>query len=339
MSAGNGKIGVAVAGLGIGEQHALTYLATGQCELRWVHDLDRGKAQALAHKLGVGKVAHGFAELLDDPHTQVISIASYDDAHFEQVVAALNAGKHVFVEKPVCRTTDELRAVKQAWARHRGKLKLTSNLVLRAAPVYQWLKQKIEEDDFGKVYAFDGDYLYGRLHKITEGWRKDVKDYSVIAGGGVHLIDLFVWLTGQRPTSVLAMGNRICTEETPFRYDDYVAVTLQCQSGLVGRISANFGCVHRHQHVMRVYGTAKTFISDDTGPRCRTTRDPEMPAVPVALPTLPASKGDLIPAFVDAICHDADLAAETQSHFDVISIVSASDHSLRTNSITDVQYL
>src|SRR5262249_61070114 len=97
--------------------------------------------QAFALKLGVGKVAHSFAELLDDPHTRVVSIASYDNAHFEQVVAALNAGKHVFVEKPVCRTTEELHTVKQAWARHRGKLKLTSNLVLRAAPIYQWLKQ------------------------------------------------------------------------------------------------------------------------------------------------------------------------------------------------------
>jgi hypothetical protein len=135
------------------------------------------------------------------------------------------------------------------------------------------------------------------------------------------------------------MGNRICTEETPFRYDDYVALTMQCQSGLVARVSANFGCVDRHQHVMRVYGTAWTFISDDAGARYRTTRDPDMQAVPVALGTLPASKGDLIPAFVSAICHDADLDAETQSHFDVISIVSASDDSLRTNSITDVQYI
>src|SRR5262245_58944452 len=134
MTERNGKIGVAVAGLGIGEQHALTYVATGQCELRWLYDLDHHKAQALAHKLGAGRAAQSFEELLADPDTQILSIASYDDAHFEQVVAALDAGKHVFVEKPVCRTTAELQDVKRAWAKHGGRIKLSSNLVLRAAP-------------------------------------------------------------------------------------------------------------------------------------------------------------------------------------------------------------
>lgn len=339
MSAGDKKIGVAVVGLGIGEQHALAYLATRQCELRWLYDLNHGKAQTLADKLGTGNVASNFEEILRDPNTQAISIASYDDDHFKQVVAALNAGKHVFVEKPICRTIDELRAVKQAWARHLGRLKLASNLVLRAAPIYEWLKLKMIAGDFGKVYAFDGDYLYGRLHKITDGWRKDVEDYSVIAGGGVHLIDLLLWITNERPTSVQATGNRICTEETPFRYDDYVAVTMQCPSGLVARISANFGCVHRHQHALRVYGTAETFFYDDAGPRHHISCDPERPPLPVALPTLPASKGDLIPAFVDAMLTDKDLAADTQTHFDVISIVAACDESLKTHSPTDVQYI
>ena len=67
-------------------------------------------------------------------------------------------------------------------------------------------------------------------------------------GGGVHLLDLLLWITGERPTSVTAMGNRICTRGTAFRYDDYVAATLQAPSGLVSRVTANFGCVHRHHH-------------------------------------------------------------------------------------------
>jgi predicted dehydrogenase len=339
MIVGDGKIGVAVVGLGIGEQHALAYLATEKCELRWLHDLDRSKAQALTHKLGAGNVPHDFKEVLRDPDTQAISIASYDDIHFEQVVAALNAGKHVFVEKPICRTIDELRAVKRAWSQHGGKLKLASNLVLRAAPLYRWLRQKMMAGDLGGVYAVDADYLFGRLHKITEGWRKDVDDYSVIAGGGVHLIDLILWLTNQRPAAVMATGNRICTEGTPFRYNDYVAVTLQFPSGLVGRISANFGCVHRHQHVLRVFGREATFIYDDAGSRFHTDRDPAIQAVPIILPALPASKGDLIPAFVEAIRNDENLDAETQSHLDVISIIAACDASLKTRSMTEVLYV
>ena len=44
------------------------------------------------------------------------------------------------------------------------------------------------------------DYLYGRLQKITDDWRSRVADYSVMLGGGVHMVDLMLWLTGQRPT-------------------------------------------------------------------------------------------------------------------------------------------
>jgi predicted dehydrogenase len=67
--------------------------------------------------------------------------------------------------------------------------------VLRAAPLYLWLQQEVKRGSFGEIYAFNGDYLYGRLHKITMGWRKEVSNYSVMLGGGIHLVDLMVWLT------------------------------------------------------------------------------------------------------------------------------------------------
>src|SRR5262249_50292734 len=148
------------------------------------------------------------------------------------------------------------------------------NLVLRAAPLYCWLRDTIAAGELGELYAFDGDYLYGRLEKITDGWRGEVDGYSVLQGGGVHLVDLMLWLTGQRPATVNAVGNRIATRGTRFRYDDFVAATYRFESGLIGRITANFGCVHRHQHVVRVFGTKGTFIHDDRGARLHSTREP-----------------------------------------------------------------
>ena len=356
-------IGVAVVGLGVGEQHARAYLATGRCQLRWLYDLEASQACSVAEKLGAGAVARCFEQILEDPDVQAVSIASYDDAHFAQVVAALNAGKHVFVEKPLCRTVDELLAIKHTWSKYGGKLKLSSNLVLRAAPVYQWLQPKVEAGDFGDLYAFDGDYLYGRLHKITQGWRKAVEPYSVMLGGGVHLVDLMLWLIGERPASVYATGNRICTENTGFRYYDYVAATLRCPSGLIGRITANFGCVHRHQHLVRLFGTEATFVCDDAGPRLHKRLSQSLspsvlqsfsPSVlrlgdsaterlsdweTLSLPTLPATKGELIAPFVSAILADADLNAHSQEIFDVISICAACDQALQLGSEVEVRYV
>ena len=332
-------LGVAVVGLGVGEQHARAYLESNVCELRWLYDLDSERTQSSVATLGRGEAAQSFEQVLDDPSVDVVSIASYDDAHFEQVLAALEAGKHVFVEKPLCRTMQELTAIKRAWSKHDGGVKLSSNLVLRAAPVYAWLREKIDCGELGTPYAFDGEYLYGRLHKITDGWRRNVCDYSVILGGGIHLIDLLVWITGERPSAVYASGNRISTEKTAFRYKDYVAATLECPSGLTARITANFGSVHRHHHAVRVFTTEATFIYDDAGPRLHTTRDPSAGSSPIGLATLPATKGDLIGPFVSALLDDSDMAEHTQEMFDVISICAATDAALESGSKVEVDYV
>lgn len=333
------RLGVAVVGLGIGEQHARAYQASGSCQLRWLYDVEPGKAQYVSDKLAVGMPACSFEQILRDPEVDIVSIASYDDAHSDQVVATLEAGKHVFVEKPLCRTLAELTTIKQAWRQHCGAVKLNSNLVLRAAPAYQWLRRQMQAREFGSSYAFDGEYLYGRLEKITQGWRKDVADYSVMQGGGIHLVDLLLWMTGERPTSVFTAGNRICTQPTAFRFPDYVAATLRFESGLIGRIAANFGCVHRHHHIVRVFGTQATFVYDDAGARLHFTRDPAATAAPLTLSPLPISKGALIAPFVEAILADENLDAPTQELFDVISVCAASDESLRARSEVEVIYV
>ncbi|MBI3522175.1 MAG: Gfo/Idh/MocA family oxidoreductase [Chloroflexi bacterium] len=311
--------GAAVVGLGVGEQHARAYSADPRVSLRWLVDLDQRKAERLGGELG-GRPAE-LATVLADPETQLISIASYDDAHAAQVVAALGAGKHCFVEKPLCRTPEELAAIAAAWRGSSG-LVLRSNLVLRAAPLFVWLRDAIAAGELGEVYAFDGDYLYGRLAKVTEGWRSDVPDYSVMAGGGIHLIDLMIWLTGQRPRDVTSVGARIASRGTAFRYEDYAAATFRFDSGLVGRITANFGAVERHQHVVRVFGTKATVVSDDAGVRMHRSRDSD--AIALTLDPLPPSKGVLIPAFVSSVELGDDPWA-AQHELDLVSAVAAAD--------------
>src|SRR5689334_20637379 len=97
-------LGAAVVGLGVGRQHALAYQRHPACEVRWLYDLDASRSADLAAELGQGRPAEDLAAILADPAVDLVSIASYDDAHFEQVMQAVAARKHVFVEKPMCRT-------------------------------------------------------------------------------------------------------------------------------------------------------------------------------------------------------------------------------------------
>ena len=332
-------LGVAVVGLGIGEQHARRLAGLDRVCLRALLDHDAAKARRLADQLGALTVPPDYEALLGDPQVEAVVIASYDDDHAAQTLAALQAGKHVFVEKPLCRTLDELRAIKAAWAGHGGRLKLSSNLILRAAPLYRWLKTQCESGRLGRIYSVDGEYLYGRLEKITAGWRAHVEGYSAMLGGGIHLIDLMLWLTGERPATVYAAGNRLSTEGTAFRYQDFIAATFEFPSTMVGRIVANFGCVHPHQHVLRLYGTGATFLVDDAGPRWHESRDPAQGASPLTLDPLPAHKGDLLPEFVLAILSGRDWDAHTQAHLDTISVCVAADHALATNAPVKVTYI
>jgi predicted dehydrogenase len=331
------RLGVAVIGLGVGEAHAAAYARLQQCELRWLCDLDAGRAGVVAERLGVGRASTDIDAVIADSAVQIVSIASYDDAHYGQVIAALRAGKHVFVEKPLCRTADEVCLIKRAWAVARRHL--ASNLVLRAAPAYRWLNDAVAAGELGEVYAFDGDYLYGRLHKITDGWRADVDEYSVMLGGGIHLVDLMLGLTGERPTAVAAIGSRVCSSGTAFRYDDYQAATFRFPSGLVGRITANFGCIHRHQHIVRVYGTKATFVHDDAGTRLHTSREPSVAVRLLDEMARPASKGELIPPFVERILAGADGRAEALREFDVVIACAAADRAARNGGEVAIEYV
>lgn len=333
------SLGVGVIGLGVGQAHAEALDCLPGVRVAHLCDQTPSKrawARRRFPKVTVGARAE---DVWRNPAVGAVVISTFDDTHAEQVVKALHQGKHVFVEKPLARTAEELAAVHRAWRRHSGRLALFSNLVLRAAPAYRWLRNGVREGRFGRVFAFDGDYLYGRLWKITEGWRNRVKDYSVLEGGGIHLIDLLLWITGERPKAAWATGNRICTEGTKFRYRDYVAVTLTFPSGLVARVTANFGCMHPHQHVVRVFGTRRTFLMDDAGPREQSRRDSGPPARPVPLSPLPEHKGALLPDFVRAVRKNEDVSGVTRSFFDGISVALAGERSLRSGRLEEVRYL
>ncbi|MGZ3438377.1 MAG: Gfo/Idh/MocA family protein [Polyangia bacterium] len=327
----------AVIGLGVGEQHARALAGHPGSRLRWVYDLDALRMRRVIGAIGQGDAAENLSAVLADPAVDVVSIATYDAEHAGQVVAALDAGKHVFCEKPLAHSLDEIAAIRGALSRQPDR-HLACNLVLRAAPLYVWLRAAIARGDLGEIYAFDGDYLYGRIEKITQGWRGQAEGYSVMQGGGVHLVDLMLWLTGQRPTDVTAVGNRIATQGTDFRYDDFVAATYRFEKGLVGRITANFGCVHRHQHVVRVFGTKATFLYDDRGARLHSSRDPDAQPELLAHAPLPAGKGDLIPDFIEAIRTGRDREAQIRHELAVISACVAADRALASGENARIEY-
>ena len=76
------SLGVAVVGLGIGEQHARAYAALPQCEVRALVDLNHERVARIAGGFPGSAALTNFADVLDDDSIDIVSIASFDDAHF-----------------------------------------------------------------------------------------------------------------------------------------------------------------------------------------------------------------------------------------------------------------
>ena len=218
MILNKGKIGVGVVGLGVGEQHAHTYARLNNCSVKWLYDISDAKADEVSRRVGHVSIAQNLEQILIDSDVSVLSLATFEHFHFDEVIAAFNAGKHVFVEKPLCQSIEELSTIKKCWEDN-GRPHLQSNLILRSAPLYKHLKDIIEDGELGTIYAIDGDYLYGRLHKITNGWRESAPNYSVMESGGIHMIDLMTWLANERPNRVATVGNDISTKNSSFNYN------------------------------------------------------------------------------------------------------------------------
>jgi predicted dehydrogenase len=317
-----------VIGLGVGERHIAGYEADRRCHVVALCDTDGERLRTVGERYPGRRLFADPAGLLADPSIDVVSIASFDDDHYAQVMAALLEGKHIFVEKPICMRASELADIRAALAAN-PKLRLSSNLILRRSPRFARLRERVRRGELGVPYYCEADYNYGRIQKIVEGWRGQRQYYSVTHGGGIHLIDLIMWILGEKPVVVSAFGNAIATRDTQFKFNDCVAALLKFPSGAVAKITANFGCMFPHHHNLSVYGTKATFVHDRLGARLYTSRDPDAAAIPIEDAYVGPAKGDMLPAFVASILDGSAPDVATDEVIDAMEVSLAIEEAAR----------
>jgi predicted dehydrogenase len=326
-----------IIGLGVGENHIAGYESDPRCRVVALCDIDADKLAAAGARHPGRRLVTDPAALLDDPEIDAVSIASYDDAHHSQIIRALARGKHVFVEKPLCLHDGEFAEICEA-LRRAPALRLSSNLILRRAPRFQRLRQRVRGAELGRLYYVEGDYTYGRIEKILRGWRGRLPFYSVTHGGAIHMIDLLMWLTGERPARASALGSRLATADRGFQHADMVAALLEFPSGMIGKVTANFACVLPHGHAVALYGTAATFLQSALGAAFFRSRDPAAAPEPITEPAGAAGKGELIPSFVRAILDGTPAEAETAEVLDGMAVSLAVEQSAREGRPVAIEY-
>lgn len=199
------KLNIGVIGAGsISVVHLNSYQGNSDVTIAAICDLNETRAKEKAEKYGASKVYTDYNELLADPDIDAVSICTWNNTHAEISIAALKAGKHVLVEKPLCQTVEQALEVEKA-VKESGKL-LQVGFVRRYASNTQILKQFIDDKELGDIYYAKASCL--RRLGNPGGWFSD----KTRSGGGplidlgVHVIDICWYLMG-RPKVKSVSGN------------------------------------------------------------------------------------------------------------------------------------
>jgi predicted dehydrogenase len=193
-------VGVALIGAGNLARwaHLPNLKKTPGVHLRAIHSASGARGKSYAVRFGADYCATDYSEILGDPEIQAVVIVSRNPQHASQALAALRAGKHVFVEKPMALTHDECRDLYQA-VQKTGK-QITVGFNRRFAPTYMRMKQQIAKRTGPAVAncrvnspGISGSY-----------WMADPAIGGAILGEACHFVDLLYWLLDSEPLEVTA---------------------------------------------------------------------------------------------------------------------------------------
>lgn len=205
------KICAAVIGTGIGIKHieAIDGYKNAYVKIICEKNLEKLNKLKKIHKKKI--LTSNENIIFNDKEINLVSIASYDNFHFNQILKCFKNGKHIIVEKPMCLSIDELKKIKSI--SKKSNCKIISNLVLRVNDLFLDIKTKLDKK---KIYYIEADYIWGRPKKLFE-WRSKIKNYSLVTGAAIHMIDLIMWFLNDKPKFVSSFGTDRFTKKTSFK--------------------------------------------------------------------------------------------------------------------------
>jgi predicted dehydrogenase len=194
-----------------------------------------------------------FCRSLDNfmANLDLLVIASPDHLHAKYLIEAISLGINCFVEKPAVANISEFAAVKAA-IENNPEVNITSNLILRAAPLFIALQKAFTENMFGSKVFIEGKYLYGRWEKLSTGWR-GAPGYSVILGGLIHIVDLLCFVTSNYEFEKRTELHRL-TNKMPYDINDFGSMILSSTNIGLAHLTTNFSSPVDHRRDFAVYG-------------------------------------------------------------------------------------
>jgi predicted dehydrogenase len=227
-------IRVLVAGLGnMGMSHALAYAANPGFEI--VGLVNRSKPELPAPLAG-REILPSFDDALKELKPELCSVNTYSDSHAEYAIKAMEAGCHVFVEKPLATTVADAERV-VACARANGR-KMVVGYILRHHP--SWMKLIELSRDLGGPFVFRMNLNQQSSGKTWATHKALMQTTPPIVDCGVHYVDVMCQITDAKPVTVRGIGLRLSDEIAPDMYN-YGHLQVTFEDGSVGWYEAGWG--------------------------------------------------------------------------------------------------
>jgi predicted dehydrogenase len=201
------RLGIALVGCGWAGRFAylVPLQSIAECRLVWVVDRDAELASATGREFGAACSGTQLAEALTDAEVDAVVVASPTPLHAEQTIGALQAGKHVLVEKPMASSAHEARAMAEA-ARTSGNVLMVAHCC-RFMPAFVEAHRLIRDGQVGRPL-----HVQSRRNAVIEQlkpwWKTERPGGFLLSWLGSHAIDATLWLLGSGPTRVYAEFGR-----------------------------------------------------------------------------------------------------------------------------------
>lgn len=250
---------VGIAGLGrLGKVHAnnIANKIKG-AELAAACSIVEDELAYARSEFGVEKTFTDFNEMIKDPDIDAVAIVTTSSEHCWQIEAAMNAGKHVFSDKPLGVTLEQCLQAKAAVDAH-PELKFFLGFMRRFDPSYAYAKKKIEEGAIGKPYLVKATGIDPEA--TVQGSIRFAKNSGgIFLDMAVHDIDLMRWFLGAEAKEVYASGCTFKHPEFAEAGDDETGVAMyRFDNGTIGTIHIGRTAPHGYHIETEIVGTDGT---------------------------------------------------------------------------------
>jgi predicted dehydrogenase len=216
-------------------------------ELTWLCDVAESRRREFAARYPKARVTGDFDDLLADPELEAVVVATPVQTHYDLAKRALEAGKHVFVEKPPAMRAQEMEELCDL-AEQRDLVVMPGHLLLYH-PAVNTLKSLVVAGDLGEVLC---------VYSNRQNLGVIRKHENALLSLGVHDLSVILYLLEEEPSEVSAHGNAFLTEGV----EDIVFCYLRFPSGKIAHMHLSWLDPHKMRKIT-VVGREKMVVFDD----------------------------------------------------------------------------